>query len=163
VNNKFSRFIGAQQRLAAALLAIFLITSIAVSQQATAVAPANSLSATEQQLVNSLKVETIREVVTALSADDMEGRGTGQPGGDKAATYIADRFEKLGLKPLGEKNSYFQPIRFKEQQVLSETSIRAGNETLKLGPDFYVSPPLTGEKSVGGQLVCCLRIDVEYT
>jgi hypothetical protein len=153
VKHKHSYFKGAQNRLWASLLAILLITPSAVSQQATAVAPSTSLSTTEQQLVNSLKVETIREVVTALSADDMEGRGTGQPGGDKAATYIADRFQKLGLKPLGEKESYFQPIRFKEQQVLPETSVRAGNETLKLGPDFYVSPPLTGEKSVGGQLV----------
>lgn len=152
VNKYSSLFSNGQQRFFAALLAIVLSTSYVFSQ-ATAAVSSRSLSTTEQQLVDSLKVETIREVVTALSADDMEGRGTAQPGGDKAATYIADRFQKLGLKPLGEKNSYFQPIKFKDQQFLPETSIRAGNETLKLGPDFIVTPPYTGEKSVGGGLV----------
>src|SRR4029450_2339416 len=91
--------------------------------------------------------------VTPLSADDMQGRGTAQPGGDKAATYIADRFQKLGLKPLGEKNSYFQPIRFKENQFLPETSVKVGNESLKLGPDFIVTPPYGGDKNVSGNLV----------
>jgi Zn-dependent M28 family amino/carboxypeptidase len=153
VNLKTSRFSGAQQRLSVTLLAIFLVASTAVSRQATVTTSSSSLSITEQQLVNKLKVETIREVVNALSADDMEGRGTAQPGGDKAATYIADRFQKLGLTPLGEKNSYFQPIKFKEQQFLPETSMKAGSETLKLGPDFIVTPPYTGEKGGDGPLV----------
>ena len=83
----------------------------------------------------------------------MQGRGTAQPGGDKAAAYIADRFQKLGLKPLGEKNSYFQPIQFKDQQFLPETAIKVGDQTLQQGPDFIVTPPYTGEKTVAGPLV----------
>ncbi len=119
--------------------------------QSTAVAPA--LTSNEQQLVNSLKLETIQDVVKTLSSDEMEGRGTGQPGGDKAAAYLADRFQKLGLKPVGEKNSYFQQIRFKETVFLPETTIRVGGDTLNHGSDFYVQPPYTGEKGVGGNLV----------
>ena len=154
MTNKASRLATARQPLVLGLLAIFLFTSTAVSrQQATAVGPATPLSAAEQQLVDNLKIATIREVVTALSADEMEGRGTAQPGGDKAATYIADRFQKLGLKPAGEKNSYFQEIKFKDQQFLPETSMRVGNETLKHGPDFIVTPPYSGEKVVAGGLV----------
>jgi hypothetical protein len=142
-----------QQRLSFALVAIFLFTSAVSSKQGAAIAPSNSLSTIEQQLVNNLKVETIKEVVTALSADDMQGRGTAQPGGDNAAAYIADRFEKLGLKPLGEKNSFYQPIKFKDQQFLPETSMKVGNNPLKLGPEFIVTPPYTGEKTVSGGLV----------
>ena len=115
MNNQYSQFSTLQRRLALLLLTVLLISTTVSAQQATVVASSNSLSSAEQQLVNSLKVETIRDVVTALSADDMEGRGTGQAGGDKAATYIADRFQKLGLKPLGEKNSYFQAIKIKDQ------------------------------------------------
>jgi hypothetical protein len=152
VNKHYSRFHAVGPRFVVVLLSILLSTQLALSQQ-VALAPANSLRAAEQQLVSNLKVETIREVVTALSADDMQGRGTAQPGGDKAATYIADRFQKLGLKPLGEKNSYFQPIRFKENQFLPETSVKVGNETLKLGPDFIVTPPYGGDKNVSGNLV----------
>jgi hypothetical protein len=139
--------------ISAALLVVFYLSSIALSQQPAAVAPAAALSPIEQQAVNNLKVETIREVVTTLSADEMEGRGTAQPGGDKAAAYLADRFQKLGLKPLGENNSYYQPIAFKDRKFQPETSIIAGDQTLKMGPDFFVAPPYGGEKTVGGGLV----------
>ena len=141
------------QLLSGALLTILLFSSTVVRAQQPAAAPAASLSTVEQKLASTLKVETIREVVTALSADEMEGRGTAQPGGDKAAAYVAERFQKLGLKPLGEKNSYFQQIRFREQQFLPETALKVGDETLKLGSEFYLSPPLSGDKNVSGGLV----------
>lgn len=38
--------------------------------------------------------------VAVLSADAMEGRGTGSAGNDSAAAYIARRFESLGLVPI---------------------------------------------------------------
>jgi len=136
----------------ASLLAVLVLSTTALSQQVGS-AQAPALSSAEKQLVNKLKVETIKEVVGALSSDEMEGRGTAQPGGDKAAAYIADRFQKLGLKPLGERNSFYQPIEFREKQLLPETAIRAGDQTLNLGPDFVVMPPLTGDKSVAGGLV----------
>lgn len=148
-----SRYGVAYQLLSCALFVTLLSSSTAFRAQQPTAASTTSLSPLEQKLVGGLKVETIREIVTALSADEMEGRGTGQPGGDKAAAYIADRFKKLGLKPLGDKNSYFQQIRFKDQQFLPETSLKVGNDTLKLGPDFYPSPLLSGDKNLSGALV----------
>jgi hypothetical protein len=144
-----------QQKPLAVLLALLLVTATAFgwTQTAPAPAPARALSATEQQLAESLSVETIKATVNALAADDMQGRGTGQPGGDKAAAYLADRFAKLGLKPLGDKNSYLQPIKFRETQFLPQTSITAGNETLKLGPDFIITPPYSGDENVTAKMV----------
>jgi Peptidase family M28 len=138
--------------IAALLTVLFVVAPVAAWQQ-PALAPVATLSAAEREAADSLKVETIRDVVSALSADEMQGRGTAQPGGDKAAGYIADRFQKLGLKPLGSKDSYFQPIRFRESQFLPETAVTVGNESLMLGPDFVVSPPYSGDKSVSGNLV----------
>ncbi len=119
--------------------------------QSVASAPA-TLSTAERELAASIKVETIRDAVTALSAAEMQGRGTAQPGGDKAAQYLANRFEQLGLKP-GNKNSYLQPIKFREFNYLPETSLKIGEETINLGPDFIVMPPAGLEKSVSGQMV----------
>ena len=91
------------------LLAFLIATSTAFGwTQATAPATTKALTATERQLVDSIKVEGIKETVNALAAPEMQGRGTAQPGGDKAAAYLADRFAKLGLKPLGDKNTYLQ-------------------------------------------------------
>jgi hypothetical protein len=134
------------------LLAILLATSTAFGFTQTAPATARSLTTTEQQLVDNLSLATIKETVNALSADDMQGRGTAQPGGDKAAAYLADRFAKLGLKPLGANNSYLQPIKFRETQFL-QSVFTAGNETLKSGTDFFVSPPYSGDENIKGDLV----------
>lgn len=140
--------------LAISLLAIqFFSSSVVVLSQSSAIAPAPSLSTAESELAARINVETIREVVSALSADEMEGRGTAQPGGDKAANYLAARFEKLGLKPLGAKNSFLQPIKFRELQFLPETTMKIGNDTLQLGTDFVVTPPYSGNKNVKGNLM----------
>lgn len=59
--------------------------------------------------------------VQILAADDMQGRGTGTPGYDKAADYVIGQLKALGLKPAGT-DGYKQPIAFVEQTVLSEQS-----------------------------------------
>ncbi len=136
------------------LLAILLVTSTAFGwTQATAPATTRALSATEQQLVESISVDSIKATVNALAAAEMQGRGTGQPGGDKAAAYLADRFAKLGLKPLGEKNTYLQPIKFRETQFLPQPTFTLGNESLKFREDFIVTPPYSGDENVTGKVV----------
>jgi len=143
-----------KNRQLSVLLAILLLTSTALGwTQATAPVTTKALSATERQLVESINLATIKETVNALAADEMQGRGTAQPGGDKAAAYLADRFAKLGLKPLGVNNTYLQPVKFKETLVSPETTITVGDQKLKLGPDFFILPPFTGDENVNGGAV----------
>jgi Zn-dependent M28 family amino/carboxypeptidase len=54
--------------------------------------------------------ERIRAHVRFLSHDLLEGRGTGQRGGDIAAEYIATQFALYGLKPVGDSGSYLQRV-----------------------------------------------------
>ena len=143
-----------QHKYLSVLLALLLVTSTALGwSQATAPVTTKALSTTERKLVDDINVESIKETVNALAAPEMQGRGTAQPGGDKAAAYLVDRFTKLGLKPLGDNNTYLQPVKFKETLVGSETAITAGSKTLKLGPDFFVMPPFSGDENVTGDLV----------
>ena len=116
-----------------AVASILLATSFAFTSQRLVLASSSELSATERDFAKGIKSETIRDVVTALSADDMEGRGTAQPGGDKAANYIAQRFARLNLQPMGEKNSFLQPIKFRDSEFLPETSFKLGDQSLKMG------------------------------
>ena len=46
-----------------------------------------------------------------LSADDMEGRLPGTPGGAKARAYILRRFKEAGIQPIGD--SYERPFTFR--------------------------------------------------
>jgi Zn-dependent M28 family amino/carboxypeptidase len=52
----------------------------------------------------------IRTTVKYLSSDELEGRGTGQRGGDAAANWIAEQFKSYGLKPAGSNGGYFQDV-----------------------------------------------------
>ncbi len=145
--NMNSVFPTLQRRLLATLLALALLASPALSRSL-------ALAVAGDEAPVTVKVETIKEVTTALSSPEMQGRGTMQPGGDKAARYIADRFTKLGLKPLGDnKNSYLQTIKFKETELMPETSLKVGDETFKLGADFAVTPPISGDENASGNLV----------
>src|SRR5215211_5104820 len=120
----------------AILLTTLLVTSTALGwTQSAAPAATRALSSAEQKLVDNITIASLRETVNALAADEMQGRGTAQPGGDKAAAYLADRFAKLGLKPLGNNNTYLQSIKFRETQFLPQPVFTAGAANLKFGSD----------------------------
>ncbi len=140
-----------KQRQKFALLPI-LIFSLFVQSFAQTAASAK-LSAAEKTLAENIRIETIREITVKLSSDEMEGRGTLQPGGEKAANYIAERFQKLGLKPLGDKGSYLQKIDFKETVIDPETAFQIGDETLKHGADYAFVPMNNGNKNISGDMV----------
>jgi Zn-dependent M28 family amino/carboxypeptidase len=60
--------------------------------------------------MQSIRPENIEQQTRFLSHDLLEGRGTGQRGGDLAAEYIATQFALDGLKPAGENGSYMQKV-----------------------------------------------------
>jgi Zn-dependent M28 family amino/carboxypeptidase len=49
-------------------------------------------------------IDQLLEDVRVLSADDMQGRLIGTPGGAKARAYILDRFRQIGISPLAGTN-----------------------------------------------------------
>lgn len=50
--------------------------------------------------------------ISYLASDGLEGRMTGTRGTQMAAHYLAGYFNEIGLKPLGDKGSYFQEFPF---------------------------------------------------
>src|SRR2546425_8771581 len=66
--------------------------------------------------------EKIRAHVKFLASDLLEGRGTGQRGGDIAAEYIATQFALYGLKPAGDSGTYFQDVPMVGVITLPETT-----------------------------------------
>jgi Zn-dependent M28 family amino/carboxypeptidase len=66
--------------------------------------------------------EKIRAHVKYLASDELEGRGTGQKGGDLAAYYIAAQFKSYGLRPAGENGTYFQQVPMVGVKTLPSTT-----------------------------------------
>jgi Zn-dependent M28 family amino/carboxypeptidase len=71
--------------------------------------------------METINPEHIRWHVRYLSHDLLEGRGTGQRGGDIAAEYIATQFAEYGLKPAGDNGSYLQKAPLVGITTLPET------------------------------------------
>jgi len=68
-----------------------------------------------------IDAERIRAHVRFLSHDLLEGRGTGQRGGDIAAEYIATQFALDGLKPAGDNGTYMQKVPMVGTMLAPET------------------------------------------
>ena len=88
--------------------------------------------------------QRIRAHVKFLSSDLLEGRGTGQRGGDIAAEYLAAQFALYGLKPAGDQGTYFQEVPMMEVKTLADTSfnfVASNVETMTLRnlEDFVTS------------------------
>jgi hypothetical protein len=60
------------------------------------------------QLAPVFSEEEMLAHVKFLASAELQGRGLGSSGLDKAADYIAAEFQKAGLKPGGDGSSYFQ-------------------------------------------------------
>ncbi|MBO3699249.1 M28 family peptidase [Roseivirga sp. E12] len=64
--------------------------------------------------------------ITFLADDALEGRAIGTPGEEKAANYIAEAFEKIGLSPKGT-DGYFQPFTVKKSTNPHEEAVVGTN------------------------------------
>jgi hypothetical protein len=76
----------------------------------------------------------LRATALALTAPEMEGRGSGTPGGDLAARYLADALAAAGLRPGGDGGTYLQPF-----------FVRAGT---RVAPGAALAPARDGARAL---------------
>jgi Zn-dependent M28 family amino/carboxypeptidase len=93
----------------------------AAGGKSTAKAPSVRLPGAAFAALETIDPEHIRWHVRFLSHDLLEGRGTGQRGGDIAAEYIATQFAEYGLKPAGDHGTYMQKVPLVGITTLPET------------------------------------------
>jgi hypothetical protein len=105
---------------------------------AVGLAPAQS----EAPFLDSIQKDEIKADLYFLSSDGFKGRVAATPEALLAAEYIRSRFERLGLKPVGSGNSYFQNFNLMsgslgEENLLEVT--QSENASLRLRPrqDYY--------------------------
>jgi Zn-dependent M28 family amino/carboxypeptidase len=110
-------------------------------------------SPSAQKAMNAIDAEKIRATVKYLSDDALQGRGTGQKGGDMAADWIAAQFKSYGLAPAGDQGTYFQQVNFfgvttDPKQTRFAFVPKSGPEmALKFADDYVANDQTHAQKS----------------
>ena len=79
----------------------------------------------------------MKESLTYLSSDELEGRGLGTSGIDLAAAYIAGDFHGAGLQPPPGMADYFQRFDMTTADgIAPETTLTLNGKVLKLKEDY---------------------------
>src|SRR5690242_921380 len=145
VSNQYSAKRGIMKKLGIFLSIVFVCISAASAQ--------NALPPAAQKAMNAIDAEKIRATVKYLSDDALQGRGTGQKGGDMAADWIAAQFKSYGLVPAGDLGTYFQQVNFfgvtTDPKLTSFTFVpKSGPEiALKFADDYVANDQTHSQKS----------------
>jgi hypothetical protein len=107
-----------------ALLFLILISQTVAAQK---------LKKSEKAIIENLKTE-----INYLASDKLEGRRTGTTGEKLAYEYLTSEFQKTGLMPKGDGNSFLQAFEINEgKEILPSTHLKINDTTLQTGIDFF--------------------------
>ncbi|MEO8633953.1 MAG: M28 family peptidase [Gemmatimonadales bacterium] len=85
---------------------------------------------------DAIRPEALRKRLFALAADSMMGRDPGTRASVQATDYVAAEFKRLGLKPMGEGDSFFQTVPLGRVAPDKDGWLSVGNRRLVLATEF---------------------------
>ena len=105
---------------------------------ATAAAPG-------RRAAETITAAQLKDYLSFVASDLMEGRDTPSRGLDITAQFIATNLSRWGVKPAGDGGTYFQKIALRRTRVNSaQTSAEIMGQTYRYGEDFLAQLSLPG-------------------
>src|ERR1041385_9505656 len=93
------------------LTSLLVVTFPATYAQRAVNKPRTSAAATSaQRSVETIDAAQLRDYLTFIASDEMEGRDTPSRGLDTTAKFLAMNLHRWGFKPAGDDGSFFQRI-----------------------------------------------------
>lgn len=129
-------------------VATFLLPSVLVfsfasaplathAQRKTKTAKAAPVSLASQRGVDTISAAQLKDYLSFIASDEMEGRDTPSRGLDTTAKFLAMNLSRWGFKPAGDDGSYFQKIALSRDVIDKiETRAQLNNQPLDLGEDY---------------------------
>ena len=137
----------------ALVLASLLVTTFpATYAQRAAEKPKKAAAAvTTQRAVDTISANQIKDYLTFIASDEMEGRDTPSRGLNMTAKFLALNLARWGFKPAGDTGSFFQRIDLRRARAdTGQTKVQINGRALTAGVDYL---PAGGSGDVSGQLV----------
>src|SRR5262245_17530754 len=141
------------QRLITALLLTSLLVftfPASYAQKADKSKKAAVVPPTVQRGVDTISAAQMKDYLTFIASDEMEGRDTPSRGLDTTAKFIAMNLARWGFKPGGDNGSYLQRIELRRDRIdSSQTRVELNGRVLTAGTDYL---PIGGSGNISGQL-----------
>lgn len=105
--------------------------------------------------VSPFSPEKMSHHATVLSSDAFEGRGTFEPGLDKAASYISSEYERLGLSFFENTASYSLPYSVFEYNWTANQKLELNSNDVVdiISEDHWVPFPFSDNGNITGEVV----------
>jgi len=124
---------------------VVVLTLVLVVQAGSA----GVVPAAVRKAADSITAAQLEKDLAYFASDELKGRNTPSPGFDLAVAYIVKRLEAAGVKPFGDKGTFYQRYEMHEARVdTAGASITIGGIPLRLDDGFvlrsFSGKPLTG-------------------
>ncbi len=139
--------------LSTLVLASLLVVSFPATyaQRAASKSKKPAASVTAQRGLDTIAAAQLRDYLTFIAADELEGRDTPSRGLDTAAKFLAMNLSRWGFKPAGDNGTFFQRIELRRDRAdAGQTKVEYNARALTTGLDFL---PVGGSGTVSGSLV----------
>lgn len=109
-------------------VASLALTLVAATPSAAAFQPERQIAPDLRPGWEQITESKARRYLAELTSPKMAGRGTGEPGYFESARFMAAQFRRIGLKPAGDRGTFFQDVPFfRWRSAASDTTVRVGN------------------------------------
>ncbi len=144
------------KKILALILVVFVLAGIPANTAAqTKAKPKTNVSAKPDfGNVDGVTAQQMKDYLTFIASDELEGRDTPSRGLDIAALYIASHLSRWGIKPAGDNGTYFQKIPLRQSKVnAADTKLDLNGKPFLYGEDFlsgYTSGNISGNLVYAG-------------
>src|SRR5260370_936344 len=127
-----------------ALLTVCFALPTTLAQRKDAKPRSNTAALIAARGVNTIVAAQLRNYLSFIASDEMEGRDTPSRGLDTTAKFIAMNLERWGFKPAGDDGSFFQRIVLRRDLRAGENSSAENKgQKFNFGKVFLPNPVRT--------------------
>ena len=133
----------------ALLAAVCIALPVALGQRKGTSRAAISAAVLNARGVNTITAAQLRDYLSFIASDEMEGRDTPSRGLDTTAKFIALNLDHWGFKPAGDGGTFFQHIALRREALdAAHSSVEIDGQKFNFGEDFL--PNAVGATLTGG-------------
>src|SRR5262245_9718910 len=119
------------------VLTTILVTTFPAAYAQRSTKEKKTASVTTQRGVDTIAATQLKDYLTFIASDEMEGRDTPSRGLDTTAKFLAMNLSRWGFKPAGDNRTFFQNIELRRNRTDGgKTKVEFNDKVLNLNNDY---------------------------